>query len=92
MTEEKAQELREVFDLIKKGVEDGNVIYETEDGMFSCPLEEFVTKSPQEIIDLLEVNLDKIFERAQLGDDGRFVNDIALANILCHYRENWRPK
>lgn len=78
-------EVLEVFNIINANAKDGKIVYETKDGMFSHNLSDFANKPIEEILKLLSLDIDSIIENAKTHPE-RFVNDLAVVNLLCAYK------
>lgn len=77
------QELVDLFNLVKENTQQNNIVYETNEGLFSHDISTFVEKPVEEIMKLLGFDIDAIIERASESPD-RFVNELAVVNLLCH--------
>ena len=84
------QENIEVFELIKNNASQNNIIYETADGMFAENIDVFVNRDLNDLLNKLNLDITEVMSRAD-QDDSRFVNDLALINLICYFKENWVP-
>lgn len=84
------EEISQIFEIIKENASKNKIVYETEEGMFAEEISDFVDKDIPDLLNSLGIDLYEIMKRAET-DDSRFVNDMALVNLLCFFKENWKP-
>lgn len=75
-------EKEKIKEIIIQKMIDGKISYRTIEGIFSCPIEDFV-KQPLYGM-LYDLNRDKATIFAFL-DDPKWVNDLALTQLLEYY-------